>query len=121
MTRAVEIAVQVTIVFIDGTAFQVMYIGGREWGISLTLGFMSIPLGALIRIFPNRPFERLFILMRLLSKPRAFTPILSHSHLSHHAPWRHHASLPPPPNPLCTQSHTRIRRRNYIIHTFPTC
>jgi hypothetical protein len=32
MTRAVEIAVQVTIVFIDGTAFQVTYIGGHASG-----------------------------------------------------------------------------------------
>jgi hypothetical protein len=66
MTRAVEIAVQVTIIFIGSTAFQVTHIGGREWGISLALGFASIPLGALIRLLPNQPFERLFILMRLL-------------------------------------------------------
>jgi Ca2+-transporting ATPase len=87
MTCAVEIAMQVTIVFIqDGTAFQVMYIGGHEWGISLMLGFMSIPLGALICLLRNQPCERLFILMCLLPKPQAFTPILSHSHLSHHTP-----------------------------------
>jgi Ca2+-transporting ATPase len=64
MTRAVEIAV-----FIGDTIFQVTHIGGCEWGISLALGFVSIPLGALIRLFPNRPFERLFILMHLLPKP----------------------------------------------------
>jgi Ca2+-transporting ATPase len=74
MTRAVEIAVQVTIVFIGGTAFQVTHIGGREWGISLALGFVSIPLGALIRLLPNRPFERHFIFMRLLPKPRGGLP-----------------------------------------------
>ncbi|EGN98945.1 hypothetical protein SERLA73DRAFT_90032 [Serpula lacrymans var. lacrymans S7.3] len=60
-----EIAVQVLIVFIGGAAFQVTRIGGREWGISLALGFVSIPLGALIRILPNGPFERLFVKMRL--------------------------------------------------------
>ncbi|KAG1804284.1 hypothetical protein EV424DRAFT_1300201, partial [Suillus variegatus] len=49
----IEIAVQVVIVFIGGTAFQVTCIAGREWGISLALGFVSIPLGALIRLLPN--------------------------------------------------------------------
>jgi Ca2+-transporting ATPase len=70
MTRAVEIAVQVTVIFIGDTALQVTNIGGCEWGISLALGFVSIPLGALIRLLPNQPFERLFILMRLPPKPR---------------------------------------------------
>ncbi|KAG2345938.1 calcium ATPase, partial [Suillus weaverae] len=56
----IKIAVQVVVVFIGGTAFQVTHIAGREWGISLALGFISIPLGALIRLLPNRPFERLF-------------------------------------------------------------
>jgi P-type Ca2+ transporter type 2C len=74
MTGAAEIAVQVVIVFIGGTAFQVTRIGGREWGISLVLGFVSIPLGALIRLLPNRPFESLFILMRLLPKPDGGLP-----------------------------------------------
>lgn len=74
MTGAAEIAVQVTIIFIGGTAFQVTCIGGREWGISLALGFVSIPLGALIRLLPNRPFERLFILVRLLPKPEGGLP-----------------------------------------------
>ncbi|KAG1821813.1 Ca-transporting ATPase [Suillus subaureus] len=69
-----KIAVQVVIVFIGGTAFQVTRIGGREWGISLALGFVSIPLGALIRLLPNGPFERLFIQMRLLPKPQGDLP-----------------------------------------------
>jgi Ca2+-transporting ATPase len=69
-----EIAVQVVIVFIGGTAFQVTRIAGREWGISLALGFVSIPLGALIRLLPNGPFERLFIMMRLLPKPEGGLP-----------------------------------------------
>jgi len=60
--------VQVIIVFIGGAAFQVTRIGGREWAISLALGFVSIPLGALIRWLPNDPFERLFVLVRLLPK-----------------------------------------------------
>ena len=44
MTRDVDIAMQVTIVFIGGTTFQVTHIRGCEWGISPALGFVSIPL-----------------------------------------------------------------------------
>ncbi|KAH9902643.1 calcium-translocating P-type ATPase [Cubamyces lactineus] len=65
----IEIAVQVLIVFVGGAAFQVTRIGGREWGISLALGFVSIPLGALIRCIPNGPVERFFIKIRLLPNP----------------------------------------------------
>jgi len=56
----IEIAIQVLIVFVGGAAFQVTPIGGREWGISLALGVVSIPLGALIRLMPSEPFEKLF-------------------------------------------------------------
>ncbi|KAG2157932.1 Ca-transporting ATPase [Suillus bovinus] len=70
----IEIAVQVVIVFIGGAAFQVTPIAGREWGISLALGFVSIPLGAIIRLLPNEPFERLFIFMRLLPKRQSDLP-----------------------------------------------
>lgn len=56
----VEIAIQVLIVFVTGAAFQVTPIPGREWGISLALGFVSIPLGVLVRLMPNEPFEKFF-------------------------------------------------------------
>ncbi|KAL0064796.1 plasma membrane calcium [Marasmius tenuissimus] len=55
-----EIGIQVLIVFVGGAAFQVREIGGREWGISLALGFAAIPLGALIRMLPDAPFEKVF-------------------------------------------------------------
>jgi len=69
----VEIAVQILIVFIGGAAFQVTPISGREWGISLALGVVSIPLGALIRLMPDAPFEKLFIKVHLLQNPREYT------------------------------------------------
>jgi Ca2+-transporting ATPase len=43
--------------------------GGKEWAISLVLGFVALPLGALIRLIPNEPCERIFIKTRLLPKP----------------------------------------------------
>ncbi|EJF64840.1 calcium-translocating P-type ATPase [Dichomitus squalens LYAD-421 SS1] len=64
-----EVAVQILIVFVGGAAFQVTRIGGREWGIGLALGFVSLPLGALIRCIPNGPIERFFIMIRLLPNP----------------------------------------------------
>ncbi|KAF8440336.1 Ca-transporting ATPase [Boletus edulis BED1] len=71
----IEIVVQVIIVFIGGAAFQVTRIDGREWGISLALGVVSIPLGAFIRLLPNKPFERLFVLVRLLPSPEVLPTI----------------------------------------------
>ncbi|KAG5642715.1 hypothetical protein DXG03_002291 [Asterophora parasitica] len=71
---AIEIAVQVLIVFVGGDAFQVTRVGGREWGISLALGIVSIPLGALIRLLPNGPFDRLFKLLRLHTTRKEVLP-----------------------------------------------
>ncbi|RDX57115.1 calcium-translocating P-type ATPase [Lentinus brumalis] len=65
----IEVAIQILIVFVGGAAFQVTRIGGREWGIGLALGFVSIPLGALIRMIPNGPIERFFIKVRLMPNP----------------------------------------------------
>ena len=71
-----EIGVQVLIVFIGGAAFQVTRIGGREWGISLALGIVSMPLGLLIRLMPNAPFEKLFIKLHLLHNPEVLPTTL---------------------------------------------
>ena len=46
--------------------FQVTRIEGREWGISIALGFVSIPWGSIIRLLPTKPFEWLFKAMRLI-------------------------------------------------------
>ncbi|KAJ7134364.1 hypothetical protein C8R44DRAFT_828915 [Mycena epipterygia] len=65
----IEIGGQIMIVFIGGAAFGVTPIGGRDWGISLALGVVSIPLGAFIRLLPNDPFEKLFKRLGLLGSP----------------------------------------------------
>ncbi|KAF9000698.1 calcium-translocating P-type ATPase [Cyathus striatus] len=64
----IEIAVQIIIVFVGGAAFQVTRMHGREWGISLALGVVSIPWGAVIRCMPNGPFEKLFNAFGLLGR-----------------------------------------------------
>ena len=43
-----------------GAAFQVTRMGSKEWIISLALGFVALPLGALIRLLPNEPCARIF-------------------------------------------------------------
>lgn len=42
---------------------------GRDWGISIALGVMSIPIGFLIRMIPNRPCERFLIRCKILPDP----------------------------------------------------
>jgi len=64
----IEIAVQILIVLVGASAFQVTHIGGREWGISIALGVVSLPLGALIRLLPNEPFEKVFNAVGLLGR-----------------------------------------------------
>ena len=68
-TSVTEIAVQTLIVFLGGDVFSVTRLGGREWAISLALGVVSIPLGALIRLAPNAPCQRVFGLLRLYREP----------------------------------------------------
>ncbi|CAK5269233.1 unnamed protein product [Mycena citricolor] len=70
----IEIAVQVLIVFIGGSAFQVTRIGGREWGISLALGVVSIPLGVFVRLLPTAPFEKVFDRLGLLGRAQDILP-----------------------------------------------
>ncbi|KAI0046577.1 calcium-translocating P-type ATPase [Auriscalpium vulgare] len=72
----IEIGGQILIVFVGGSAFQVTKISGRDWAISLALGVVSIPLGALIRIVPNEPCERFFRAVRLLPREDQVLPMV---------------------------------------------
>ena len=64
-----EISIQILICSVGGAAFSVTRIDGREWGISLALGFVSIPLGALLRCIPNEPVDRFFVKVHLMFNP----------------------------------------------------
>jgi len=66
-----EVAIQILIVFFGGAAFQVTSMNGRDWGMSIALGFVSIPLGFLIRCIPTPPVERLFLTLRIMRDPNA--------------------------------------------------
>lgn len=44
---------QVLIIYFGGEAFKITRLNGEEWGLSIGLGAISIPWGALIRMFPD--------------------------------------------------------------------
>ncbi|RKF62207.1 Calcium-transporting ATPase 2 [Erysiphe neolycopersici] len=51
--NVVMVAGQIMIIFVGGKAFNVKRLNAFEWGCSVILGFLSIPLGALIRLIPD--------------------------------------------------------------------
>jgi len=44
---------QVLIIFVGGEAFKITPLNGKEWGLSIGLGAISVPWGAVIRTFPD--------------------------------------------------------------------
>ncbi len=44
---------QVLIIFVGGEAFKIVCLDGKEWGLSIGLGAISLPWGAAIRLFPD--------------------------------------------------------------------
>jgi Ca2+-transporting ATPase len=44
---------QVMIIYIGGKAFSVTRLNGAQWGCSIVLGVLSIPIGAVIRLVPD--------------------------------------------------------------------
>ncbi|OKL58574.1 hypothetical protein UA08_06275 [Talaromyces atroroseus] len=61
---AIMVGAQILIAFVGGQPFSVVRMTGAQWAYSLVLGFLSIPLGFLIRQVPDRPIEWV---MRVLS------------------------------------------------------
>lgn len=57
--NVVMVGAQVLIIFVGGAAFNVTPLNGSQWGISLILGFLSIPVGAAIRLVPDELCIRL--------------------------------------------------------------
>lgn len=48
---------QIVIVFVGGQSFSVVRMSGSQWAYSVVLGFLSIPVGYLIRQVPDGPIE----------------------------------------------------------------
>jgi Ca2+-transporting ATPase len=49
---------QTMIVFVGGAAFKVQPINGAQWGYSIVLGALSLPVGAIIRMIPDELVRR---------------------------------------------------------------
>lgn len=60
--NTIMVAGQVLIIFVGGPAFKIKPLDGKEWGLSIGLGAISLPVGALIRKVPD------WILLKLLPK-----------------------------------------------------
>jgi hypothetical protein len=60
---------QILIVEFGGAAFQVVRLGGRDWGISIIVGLLAFPIGALVRIFPTAPVLRFMIWLKIYDDP----------------------------------------------------
>lgn len=51
--NVVMVGGQVMIIFVGGKAFNVVHLNGAQWAYSIILGFLSIPVGACIRLIPD--------------------------------------------------------------------
>lgn len=56
---AIMIGCQVMIMYIGGRAFSIQRVSGRDWGIAIVLGALSLPWGVLVRLFPDAWFAAL--------------------------------------------------------------
>ncbi|KAN0060767.1 plasma membrane calcium [Thecaphora frezii] len=72
----IEIGLQVLIMFVGGVAFGVTDLSGRDWAISIVVGFISWPLAVVIRMIPTAPIEKALIKLGLMPDPDAL-PTLS--------------------------------------------
>lgn len=57
--NVVMVGGQVMIIYVGGKAFNVVRINGAQWAYSIVLGFLSIPVGAIIRLIPDELILRL--------------------------------------------------------------
>ncbi|TVY39448.1 Calcium-transporting ATPase [Lachnellula occidentalis] len=67
--NVVMVAGQVMIIFVGGAAFSVKRLNGAQWAYSIVLGFLSIPIGAVIRLIPDELILR-FIPEYIKNRPK---------------------------------------------------
>jgi len=64
------VGAQVLIMFVGGQAFSVERLTGPQWATSLVLGLVTLPIGVVLRLVPDRPFQKV---MDVLSRSTART------------------------------------------------
>lgn len=57
--QVIIIGGQVLIIFVGGQAFAVQRLNGPQWGVSLVLGVISLPVAVIIRLIPDEFVRRL--------------------------------------------------------------
>jgi P-type Ca2+ transporter type 2C len=57
--NAVMVGAQIAIVFVGGRAFSITSIDGTQWAICIVLAAGSLPVGVLIRLFPDEWFAKI--------------------------------------------------------------
>ncbi len=55
---AIMVGTQILIVLVGSAAFSIRRLTGQQWAISLVLGFLTLPLGVLMRLVPDGPCEK---------------------------------------------------------------
>ena len=58
---------QILIAFIGGKAFSVTRLNKAQWAYSIVLGALSILIGAIIRVIPDKLFESMYLWVRRLT------------------------------------------------------
>jgi P-type Ca2+ transporter type 2C len=81
LITGITIVGQIIIVFVGGTAFSVTRLNGEQWAVSIVLGLLSLPFGAIIRVVPNAFLER-FIPRRFLAPPAGHFADQEHNELT---------------------------------------
>jgi Ca2+-transporting ATPase len=64
-----EVTIQVLVMFVGGAAFQVERLTGLQWGVSIVIGIMALPIGALLRCIPNSWAQAAFVKLRIMKDP----------------------------------------------------
>ncbi|KAA8623896.1 hypothetical protein SMACR_08979 [Sordaria macrospora] len=107
--NAIMIGGQVLIIFVGGEAFKITRLNGKEWGMSIGLGAISVPWGALIRKFPDRWAEAIV--------PHVHIPmpkIFKRKKKEEADPEKQGLERPPPPP---GRVHTGLRSQRARVHS----
>jgi Ca2+-transporting ATPase len=56
--NCIMVGVQIMIIFVGGAAFEIVHLIGPQWGYSIVLGALSLPVGVIIRLIPDELVAR---------------------------------------------------------------
>jgi len=68
----IMVAGQIMIIFVGGVAFSVTKLNGVEWGISIGLGAISLPVAVIIRLIPDHWLESIIPEWMLRKDPNVY-------------------------------------------------